>query len=78
MQENVIDLKKDRVKIANGSEHQVEVYTDNQIETITGVDTVTAISLVRGISDIKRFCNADKLGRFVGIALVQLSRKRQG
>ncbi|WP_035284491.1 MULTISPECIES: tyrosine-type recombinase/integrase [unclassified Clostridium] len=34
MQENVIDLKKDRVKIASGSEHQVEVYTDNQLERI--------------------------------------------
>ncbi|EKQ53036.1 MULTISPECIES: tyrosine-type recombinase/integrase [unclassified Clostridium] len=34
MQENVIDLKKDRVKIAVGSEHQVEVYTDNQLERI--------------------------------------------
>ena len=34
MQENVIDLKKDRVKIAMGSEHQVEVYTDNQLERL--------------------------------------------
>ncbi|EPY2279073.1 site-specific integrase [Clostridium sporogenes] len=29
MNENVIDLKKDRVKIATGSENQVEVYSDN-------------------------------------------------
>ena len=34
MQENVIDLKKDRVKIAVGSEHQVEVYSDNQLERL--------------------------------------------
>ncbi|SFA79996.1 integrase/recombinase XerD [Clostridium frigidicarnis] len=34
MQENVIDLKKDRVKIAIGSEHQLEVYIDNQLERI--------------------------------------------
>lgn len=34
MNENVIDLKKDRVKIASGSEHQVEVYSDNQLERI--------------------------------------------
>jgi integrase/recombinase XerD len=34
MQENVIDLKKDRVKIAAGSELQVEVYSDNQLERI--------------------------------------------
>jgi integrase/recombinase XerD len=34
MQESVIDLKKDRVKIAAGSEHQVEVYLDNQLERI--------------------------------------------
>ncbi|WP_236886706.1 site-specific integrase [Clostridium beijerinckii] len=34
MQENVIELKRDRVKISMGSEHQVEVYTDNQLERI--------------------------------------------
>jgi integrase/recombinase XerD len=34
MQENVIDLKKDRVKIAVGSEHPVEVYSDNQLERL--------------------------------------------
>lgn len=34
MQENVIDLKKDRVKITVGSEHQVEVYSDNQLERL--------------------------------------------
>jgi integrase/recombinase XerD len=34
MQENIIDLKKDMVKIAVGSEHQVEVYSDNQLERL--------------------------------------------
>jgi integrase/recombinase XerD len=34
MTENVVDLKKDKVKIAYGSEEQVEVYSDNQLERI--------------------------------------------
>lgn len=34
MKEVIVDLKKDRVSIATGSEHQVEIYTDKQIERI--------------------------------------------
>lgn len=34
MQENIVDLKKDRVKVAAGSEHQVEVLTENQCERL--------------------------------------------
>ncbi|WP_297430550.1 tyrosine-type recombinase/integrase [Clostridium sp.] len=34
MTENVVDLKKDKIKIAYGSEEQVEVYSDNQLERI--------------------------------------------
>ena len=34
MKEVIVDLKKDRVSIATGSEHQVEIYTDKQVEKI--------------------------------------------
>ncbi|WBW97311.1 tyrosine-type recombinase/integrase [Oceanirhabdus sp. W0125-5] len=34
MNEVVIDLRKDRVKIATGSEHQVEVFSDRLVERI--------------------------------------------
>lgn len=34
MQENIVDLKKDRVKVALGSEHQVKVLTVNQYERL--------------------------------------------
>ena len=34
MEEVIVDLKKDRVSITTGSEHQVEIYTDKQVEKI--------------------------------------------
>ncbi|WP_315672072.1 tyrosine-type recombinase/integrase [Clostridium sp. 19966] len=34
MADNVVDLKKDKIKIAFGSGEQVEVYSDNQLERI--------------------------------------------
>jgi len=32
MKETIIDLRRDRVKIANGSERQVEIYSERQVE----------------------------------------------
>lgn len=34
MQENIVDLKRDRVKVATGSDYQVEVLTKNQYERL--------------------------------------------
>jgi integrase/recombinase XerD len=34
IQENIVDLKKYRVKVATGSEHQAEVLTENQCERL--------------------------------------------
>lgn len=34
MQENIVDFKRDRVNVATGSEHQVDVLTENQCERL--------------------------------------------
>ncbi|WP_414853404.1 IS110 family transposase [Brevibacillus sp. IT-7CA2] len=49
-----------------------------KLETMDGIDVVTASQLVAEIGDIQRFCNADKLARFAGIAPVRFSSGGKG
>ncbi|MFA1808105.1 IS110 family transposase [Bacillus anthracis] len=73
-----IEFKKKEMKYIERELKQLVKLLDYQLETMPGIELVTASALIAEIGDVRRFPNANKLARFVGIAPVYFGSGGKG
>ncbi|ACO28734.1 IS110 family transposase [Bacillus cereus] len=73
-----IEFKKKEMKYIERELKRLVILLDYQLETMPGIELVTASALIAEIGDVRRFPNANKLARFVGIAPVYFGSGGKG
>ncbi|HDR4364570.1 TPA: IS110 family transposase [Bacillus cereus] len=73
-----IEFKKKEMKYIERELKRLVILLDYQLETMPGIELVTASALIAEIGDVRRFQNANKLARFVGIAPVYFGSGGKG
>ncbi|UOB81152.1 IS110 family transposase [Bacillus sp. ZJS3] len=73
-----IEFKKKEMKYIERELKQLVNLLDYQLETMPGIELVTASALIAEIGDVRRFPNANKLARFVGVAPVYFGSGGKG
>ncbi|HDV8362861.1 TPA: IS110 family transposase [Bacillus cereus] len=73
-----IEFKKKEMKYIERELKRLVNLLDYQLETMPGIELVTASALIAEIGDVRRFPNANKLARFVGIAPVYFGSGGKG